>query len=48
MKDWDPNLYKRIKKQRTQPVKYFISSIELNHVSRIIDIGCGPAKIPDN
>ena len=44
MKDWNPDLYRRFEKQRTQPVKDLISSIELKEVNRIIDIGCGPGN----
>jgi len=44
MKDWNPDLYKRFEKQRTQPVKDLIDSIEIKHVNRIIDIGCGPGN----
>jgi len=44
MKDWNPDLYKRFEKQRTQPVKDLINSIELKNVNTIIDIGCGPGN----
>lgn len=44
MKDWNPDLYRRFEKQRTQPVNDLISSIDLKEVNRIIDIGCGPGN----
>ena len=44
MSTWDPNLYLRFEKERTQPSKDLISRIEMTHPKRIIDIGCGPGN----
>ena len=44
MAAWDPNLYLRFEKERTQPAKDLVSRIELVDPKRIIDIGCGPGN----
>lgn len=44
MNDWNPNLYLKFEKERTQPVKDLISRIELEEPKRILDIGCGPGN----
>lgn len=44
MSDWDPELYLRFMKERTQPVHDLISRIEIERPKRIIDIGCGPGN----
>jgi len=44
LEDWNPNLYLRFEKERTQPVKDLISRIEKAEPARIIDIGCGPGN----
>lgn len=44
MNDWNPNLYLKFEKERTQPVKDLISRIEKENPKRIIDIGCGPGN----
>ncbi|SMC70617.1 methyltransferase domain-containing protein [Sporomusa malonica] len=44
MKDWNPNLYLKFEKERTQPVIDLISRIEKDNPERIIDIGCGPGN----
>ena len=44
MAAWDPNLYLRFEKERTQPAKDLVSRIELENPKRIIDIGCGPGN----
>ncbi len=44
MDDWNPNLYLKFKKERTQPVKDLISRIQLEQPHRILDIGCGPGN----
>ncbi len=44
MTAWDPNLYLRFEKERTQPAIDLISRIELVDPERIIDIGCGPGN----
>jgi len=44
MADWNPNLYLKFEKERTQPAKDLISRIEKDGPVRIIDIGCGPGN----
>lgn len=44
MADWNPNLYLKFEKERTQPVKDLISRIDKDQPLRIIDIGCGPGN----
>lgn len=44
MQDWNPNLYLKFEKERTQPVIDLISRIELDQPNRILDIGCGPGN----
>jgi trans-aconitate 2-methyltransferase len=44
MSEWNPNLYLKFEKERTQPVKDLISRIEKDNPTRIIDIGCGPGN----
>lgn len=43
MSDWNPQLYLKFKKERTQPVRDLIARIELEP-KRILDIGCGPGN----
>lgn len=43
MKDWDANLYTKFEKQRTQPSKDLISSIEILPKT-VLDLGCGPGN----
>ncbi|MDP4089374.1 MAG: methyltransferase domain-containing protein [Bacillota bacterium] len=44
MEDWNPNLYLRFEKERTQPVKDLISRVKKDDVRRVVDIGCGPGN----
>lgn len=44
MSEWNPDLYLKFKKERTQPVKDLISRIEKDNPARIIDLGCGPGN----
>lgn len=44
MHEWNPDLYLKFEKERTQPVKDLISRIEKDNPERIIDIGCGPGN----
>lgn len=44
MSDWNPELYLKFEKERTQPVIDLISRIEKEKPERIIDIGCGPGN----
>jgi trans-aconitate 2-methyltransferase len=41
---WNPDLYLRFKKERTQPSIDLVTRIESNKPKRIIDIGCGPGN----
>lgn len=43
-KDWNPDLYLKFGKERTQPSVDLVSKIELINPSNIIDIGCGPGN----
>ncbi len=43
-KDWNPDLYLRFEKERTQPSIDLISRIDLDRPQKIIDIGCGPGN----
>lgn len=44
MSDWNPSLYLKFEKQRTQPSIDLISRIEKQNPASIIDIGCGPGN----
>jgi trans-aconitate 2-methyltransferase len=44
MPEWDANLYLRFGNERTQPVFDLVHRIELEHPSRIVDLGCGPGN----
>ena len=44
MAAWDPNLYLRFERERTQPAIDLVSRVELVNPVRIIDIGCGPGN----
>ena len=41
MAEWNPDLYLKFKKERTQPAKDLISRIEKGNPAKIIDVGCG-------
>ena len=43
-KDWNPELYMKYGKERTQPSIDLVSRIEKQNPERIIDIGCGPGN----
>ena len=43
MKEWDASLYRKFEKQRTQPSKDLISSIEITPET-VLDLGCGPGN----
>lgn len=43
-KDWNPDLYLKFDKERTQPSIDLVSRITIHKPSRIIDIGCGPGN----
>jgi trans-aconitate 2-methyltransferase len=42
--DWNPDLYLKFDKERTQPSIDLVSRINLPKPSKIIDIGCGPGN----
>ncbi len=41
---WNPELYLKFKKERTQPAKDLCRKIELDNPQKILDIGCGPGN----
>lgn len=43
-KDWNPDLYLKFNKERTQPSIDLVSRILVDSPSKIIDIGCGPGN----
>jgi trans-aconitate 2-methyltransferase len=43
-KDWNPDLYLKFDKERTQPSIDLVSRIKFNNPGKIIDIGCGPGN----
>jgi len=44
MSDWNPSLYRQFEKQRTQPARDLLNSLELADVRRALDVGCGPGN----
>ena len=44
MSDWNPELYLKFERERTQPVKDLVARIELPDPARIIDLGSGPGN----
>jgi trans-aconitate 2-methyltransferase len=44
MSDWNPELYLKFERERTQPVRDLVARIEVANPARIIDIGCGPGN----
>lgn len=44
MADWNPGLYLRFERERTQPVRDLVARLEVREPSRILDIGCGPGN----
>ena len=42
--DWNPELYLKFDKERTQPSIDLVSRIDFDDPSSIIDIGCGPGN----
>ena len=44
MADWNPALYLRFERERTQPVRDLVARLEVRETSRILDIGCGPGN----
>ncbi|MEM7671878.1 MAG: methyltransferase domain-containing protein [Verrucomicrobiota bacterium] len=43
-KDWNPKLYLKFEKERTQPSIDLLSRIDLDSPKKIIDLGCGPGN----
>jgi trans-aconitate 2-methyltransferase len=43
-KDWNPELYLKFDKERTQPSVDLVSRIDFDKPEKIIDIGCGPGN----
>jgi trans-aconitate 2-methyltransferase len=43
-KDWNPDLYLKFDKERTQPSIDLVRRISFDKPGRIIDIGCGPGN----
>ena len=44
MPTWNPSLYLKFERERTQPVRDLISRISVPSPKKIIDIGCGPGN----
>jgi trans-aconitate 2-methyltransferase len=44
IQDWNPDLYLKFDKERTQPSIDLVSRIRLENPGKIIDIGCGPGN----
>ena len=42
--DWNPELYLKFDKERTQPSLDLVSRINFENPKRIIDVGCGPGN----
>jgi len=43
-KDWNPELYLKFDKERTQPSIDLVSRIDFDKPEKIVDIGCGPGN----
>ena len=43
-KDWNPELYLKFDKERTQPSIDLVKRINFDKPERILDIGCGPGN----
>lgn len=41
---WNPELYLKFQKERTQPSIDLVGRIELESPDTIVDIGCGPGN----
>ena len=42
--NWNPDLYLKFKKERTQPSIDLVNRIEISDPKKIVDIGCGPGN----
>ncbi|MFN8445921.1 MAG: methyltransferase domain-containing protein [Caldilineaceae bacterium] len=43
-KDWNPELYLRFNKERTQPAIDLLNRIDMASPQKILDVGCGPGN----
>lgn len=43
-KDWNPELYLRFNKERSQPAIDLLNRIEVDAPRKILDVGCGPGN----
>ena len=41
---WDPALYRRFERQRTQPARDLLARVELAAARVVVDLGCGPGN----
>lgn len=41
---WNPNLYLKFRKERTQPARDLLRLIDLDAPAKILDVGCGPGN----
>jgi trans-aconitate 2-methyltransferase len=41
---WNPALYSRFEKQRTQPARDLLARVELSSPKTVVDLGCGPGN----
>ena len=41
---WNPDLYLKFQRERTQPSIDLVSRIDLDSLGKIIDVGCGPGN----
>ena len=41
---WNPDLYLRFQKERTQPAIDLCKRVELENLIKILDVGCGPGN----
>ncbi len=44
MSAWNPDLYLKFERERTQPAIDLVARIDVSSPQRIIDIGCGPGN----
>src|ERR1700722_9911195 len=44
MADWDPELYNRFRRYRTEPVEHILSRLPFKDAEKIIDLGCGSGQ----
>src|SRR5712672_1852119 len=44
MTDWDPELYNRFQRYRSEPAEMLIEQLEIGDAERIVDFGCGTGE----